>query len=130
MGLVGKHRPLDDLVDRIGQPDGRAWLQTALRRHEKSLPTSMQSLLDGAAPLAQMQRAKELSKSMIAGAENRELSLAALSVYCLAVAAALVHHGRLISSQSRDEWDILFVDLADVMPVPWRDLLMQAALRE
>ena len=130
MGLVGKHRPLDDLIDRLSRPDGQVWLQTLLRRQDRTLPMSMQSLLDGTASLDQLKRTKDISKSLIADAETREMALGALAVYCLSVAAALVHHGQLISSQSREEWDTLFVDLSAVMPVPWRDLLMQAALQQ
>jgi hypothetical protein len=49
MGLVGKHRPLDDLIDRLSRPDGQVWLQTLQRRQDRTLPMSMQSLLDGTA---------------------------------------------------------------------------------
>jgi len=130
MGLVGKHRPLDDLIDRISRPDGQVWLQSLLRQYDRTMPMSMQSMLDGSASLDQLKRTKDISKSLIADSATREMALGALAVYCLTVAAALVHHGQLISTQPREEWDTLFVDLADVMPVPWRDLLMQAALKQ
>jgi hypothetical protein len=36
----------------------------------------------------------------------------------------------MISTQSRDEWDALFIDLSEVVPAEWREVLLQAAMRE
>lgn len=130
MGLVGERRPLDKLIERLSRDPHHQWLYEMMRRQDRLLPIACQSMLDGSATVPQLTRVKELSKSEIAAAETTEYALAALATYCLSVGSALAHHGVLISSQPREEWDALLIDLADVMPQAWRELLLRAVMRD
>ena len=129
MSLTDPRRPVDDLIERLVKPDGHDWLKRAVGGHA----VLMRSIGEAAAErpsLESLVALKERQKERLAEAATVEQALAALAAYCLCVASALALHGVLISSQTRDDWDALLVDLAEVMPPPWRDLLIDAASRE
>lgn len=129
IGLTDPRRPVDDLIERLAGPGGHDWLARAVGGND----LLMQAVDDDAADrpsLESLIAMKDREKDRLAEAATVDESLGALAGYCLCVGSALAIYGVLISSQSRDDWDALLVDLAEVMPPPWQDVLISAASRE
>ncbi len=129
MGLNDPRRPVDDLIERLAAADGHAWLTRVVGRHA-ALVQSIDRAAARRPSLESLVALKEQEKEHLAEAATVDEALAALAAYCVCVASALALHGVLISSQARDDWDTLLVDLAEVMPAPWREVLIEAASRE
>jgi hypothetical protein len=128
VGLDAPRRPVNDLVDRLLEPDGDQWLSRILHTGPVAthgLPKEL--LCEGRATFEQLMAIKGQSKQMLQGPGGRESRASALMGYMLAVAAALVHHGRMISSRPRSELDAVLLELADVTPGEWAGLLRRAA---
>ncbi len=117
LGLGGSRRPVDELIDRLRASDGAAWLDDALAsgplRGEGS-PADV--LIGGRSSLEQLIRFKERSKLMIRAAADRQSRLAGIAGYLFSVAAALRHHGALITDRDRREVDAVLLDLAEAAP--------------
>jgi hypothetical protein len=129
LGFAGPRRPIDDLIDRLSLPDGHGWLQNALTLQFGIGPDEIEdSLCRGNATLASTEQLKELGKKAIAQHATAESRMAAIAMYFLAVAAALVHHKRLIASRPREEVNDALLDLASAAPEPWAKLLGEAAV--
>lgn len=126
-GMTLKVRPIDALLDRLGQPGGWSWLDKLM--HEQFTNEQLTTIQTGGGDSrAAVQQVKELAKRRVAEAENEERSLAAMAVYCFAVASGLAHHGKLYSSRAIDEWSEFFADLAGAVGTPvWREMLLNAA---
>ncbi len=129
LALEDGRRPVDDLIDRLGQPDGPAWLvgtidALSIFSHE----ALTQQLVEGQATLEQLVAIKDESKSTVGRGEDSGSRLVAMWVYFVTVAAALMHYGALICSRDRDELDPILLDLAVVAPPPWSELLGRATL--
>lgn len=128
VGLDKPRRPINDLVDRLLEPDGSQWLSRILHTGPiatHGLPKEL--LCDGRATMDQLMAIKGESKEMLQGPGRAQGRAAALMGYLLAVAAALVHHGQMISSRPRSELDAVLLELADVTPGEWAGLLRRAA---
>ena len=133
VGLNKPRRPVNDLVDRLLEPDGAQWLSRILHTGPiatHGLPKEL--LCDGHATMDQLMAIKGESKELLQGSGGREARggadrAAALMGYMLAVAAALLHHGQMISSRPRSELDAVLLELADVTPGEWAGLLRRAA---
>ena len=123
-------RPVDELIRRLQQPDAMSWLDIAVPTCGRTPPGRIAGLIDGSMPLEDMVAIKDQSKKQIASAPTLDHALASLAVYCLSVAAALAHHDVMISTQKREEWDELFIDLSEVVPPAWRNVLLKAAMTE
>lgn len=132
LGLAAQRlaRPVDELIRRMRQRDGESWLNIAVPTCASTSPEELASLLGGTASLAEMSACKERAKKQIAIAPTMDHALASLAVYCLSVAAALAHHDVCISTQSREQWDEIFIDLSECVPAAWREVLLKAAMRE
>ena len=124
--VLTERRPVDELVDRLRADDAEAWFSHALDLEGLTL-AQQQELLNGGMSRNELLALKEASKTHVAEAFNSEQGLAALLVYCLSVASAQAHAGELPSSQPRELWDQTWVQIADVAPTKWRDLLLKAA---
>jgi hypothetical protein len=68
---------------------------------------------------------KEAAKSQ-AKDSDRNLRLSARAGYDLAIAAALAHHGRIITGQKRSDLILALTDLSDALPEPWAGLVHKA----
>lgn len=132
LGLAStqSRRPVDELIRRLQQPDGRSWLDLAVPTCGRTPPDQINGLLDGSLPLEQMIVHKDRCKKQVGSAPTMDHALASLAVYCLSVAAALTHHEVMISTQKREEWDELFIDLSEVVPSAWRSVLLKAAMTD
>ena len=129
MGLIGPRRSVDELVDHLARDNAHTWLARMLKvRPIAAFGSPRQQLYKGCATLEQLTTIKQESKELRKRARDQDTRLCAILAYFLSIAAALVHHGALISSRTRGEIDPILLDLAEVMPRPWSNLLGRAAL--
>jgi hypothetical protein len=127
LSLSSATRPIDELLLKLEEPDGRVWLLNSIPEHIDR--AELTHLLLGKLPLYAVIERKDQSKTGIVEAATKNESLAAMAVYCLCVAAGIVHFNRLISTQSWRTWQAFLADLADVAPDEWRPLLFDAAVK-
>jgi len=131
MGLVQPFRPVDALIDKLLTPGGTDWLRRALSGPPFTCDPALaggQALLSGRVMLTQLMNLKEASKSQARDSDQNS-RLAARAGYDLALAAALVHYGRLITSQRKSELAMALGDLAEALPEPWAGLVDTAVER-
>ncbi|MEQ8850759.1 MAG: hypothetical protein RIB32_03140 [Phycisphaerales bacterium] len=129
IGLSQPAGPVAEVIDRLRGADGDAWLRLTLERGPvRDAGVEPRRLLDPDVTVADLERVKDASKRVMGRAETKNDVLSATLAYFLAIAAALTHHGRLITSQRRDLVDDALIDLADAAPEPWSDLLQSAAM--
>ena len=118
---------VDALIARVQEADGAAWFQGILRRLPSlGLDPIDDLLLVPGMPLETLIRIKEKSKSREGSAAAPATGLAATASYLLAVAAAQARFGKLISSQPRENFREVWLDLATVLPDDWSFLLLKA----
>ena len=128
LGLSGPKRPIDRLIDRLCQPDASLWLEKNLSSGPAgAFGDPVLYLVEGKATLDQLIAVKQTSKSLLGAGREDEATLAALTSYFFAVAAALVHHQTVICSRSREEANATLLDLAAVAAEPWATLLSDAS---
>jgi hypothetical protein len=119
------------LQQRLEQADGAAWLAGCLAKPPFApLADPRGALVDGTAPLAELEALKERAKAGFAEARPREERLASAAAYFLAIAAAAKHHRRALSSIPTDTLKVLLIELAASAPEPWSSLLSAAAFVE
>ena len=112
LALRQPHRPVDDVIDRLRQPDGEAWLAAALRSGPSPDSRGMfQALQSREVDLKTLQSMKAASKQMLKERTEPDTRTAPVLVYFLVIAAALARHGVLITSHTRDEVDEILIDL-------------------
>jgi hypothetical protein len=129
LAIAGPPRPVDELILRLRHPDGWEWFEQALLLTAQPSGQRIEALFKGELTLDAIVALKNQCKRLIGQSARISDALGPLALYCLAVATALVQHNQHISSQSREEWDALVIDLAEVAPLRWRSLLMQAAMQ-
>ncbi len=127
MGISGPRRPVDDVIDRLGEPDGAEWFN-ALMATATGRSGGVRAFEDRLS-VEELVAVKERAKTSVVEAVTKDEAAAATAAYFVAVAMALVHHGAMISSQPRDELTAVLADLAAAAAAPWAELLMEAALR-
>lgn len=131
LGLSNDRRPIDDLIDRLDEPDGARWLERVLTARSADVNAALTPALSSPQTnLALLKAVKERGKTLVKETASGESRLEGLAIYFLALAAALVHHQRLISRQRMAEVRDVMLDLAAVAPTPWSDLLTRAAAIE
>ncbi len=131
LGFSRPRRPVDDLIDRLRQPDAAAWMDEALRSGpiaDDGAPVAL--LVEGTATAEDLAVIKERSKTLLHTSGTGSQRLAGVAGYFLSIAAALRHHGVLITARSRDEVDPVLLDLAEAAPAPYGDMLSAATLAE
>lgn len=130
LGLSGPHRPVDDLIDRIGEPGGREWFLQALEDGPAAASGSpREMLIEGKATVDGLLVMKEQGKALFGNeASGSDSRLSGMIAYFLAVAAALVHYGVRISGRAKEDLEPIFLDLASAAPGPWGEFLSKAAL--
>ncbi len=131
LGISRSRRPVDDLIDRLREPDAAEWLDTALRSGpipDDGAPVAL--LVEGTATAEDLVSLTERSKALLRTAGAGSQRLPGVAGYFLSIAAALRHHGVLITDRSRDELDPVLLDLAEAAPAPYGDMLSAATLAE
>lgn len=126
LGLAGERRPIDELIRRLRQPDGRERLVEAA--HKRIPPDGVQPVITGLLTCKQLISLKEQAKTWLAEAATQDDATVALAIYCICIAGAAVHYRRLISSQMPEQWQLFLTDLAEVAPESWTELLLDAAV--
>jgi len=123
--------PLLHLRQRLEQQDGAAWLRGCLAKPPFApLADAERALVAGPLPLAELEALKGRAKRSFGPEQPRELRLASIAAYFLAIAAALKHHRACITGQPLDEVRALLLDLATAIDEPWSSLLSAATLVE
>lgn len=125
--LSGPRRPVDGLIERLGRDDGAEWFDRTLRRLTASPDEPAALFVRGDAGLDSLIAFKEKAKGAVADGPTIEATIEASALYFIAVAAALRHHRRLITTRDRDELAEALIDLAAALAPPWRDLAIEAS---
>ena len=131
MGMVQPFRPVDALIDKLLTPEGPDWLRRALMGPPFTCDPALAggaALLSGRVMLTQLMNLKEVSKAQ-ARDSDQSSRLAARAGYDLAIAAAVVHYGRVITTQRKSEQAMALGDLGEALPQPWAALVAQAVER-
>lgn len=137
MGMVQPFRPVDTLIERLTCSGGHEWFRKVLSDPPFSTPfpgnadlalVGGHALLTGRVMLNQLIGLKEAAKSQ-ARDTDRNVRVAARAGYDLAIAAALAHHGIVITGQKRGELMLALTDLADALPEQWAELIHRACER-
>ena len=103
---------------RFGALLDHAWAGRAGAPEEK--------LAAGGATLDELRELKAAAKALFWKGSDRDERVAAALAYFLALAAALAHHGALITGEDREDLARVFTDLAALSPAPWPDLFVRA----
>ncbi|MCH8148208.1 MAG: hypothetical protein IH987_09495 [Planctomycetes bacterium] len=128
LGMTVPEHPVDRLVKRLRESDGSEWLTVALRELPEAISGAAENwLLDPSSSLAQIKRFKQRCIDLASKTDSEESWLIAMVGYFFAIAAALAHHGEIISTRKRDEVDGALRELENVVPDPWRAMLTTAA---
>lgn len=129
LGISGPKRRVDPLIDRLRSSAGKAWFAGIFKKAPfATLADPVDRLAEGRATLDEIVAFKDAAKHAVTKATGSDTELAGVAAYYMAIAAALAHHGSLISSVNRPELDAVLLDLAEVLPSPWSELASRAAL--
>ena len=107
--------PIRELLVRLQEPDGARWFDELLSGAE-----------DRTKSLDECRVLKREAKKSTA-LESREERVRGFGLYLYSLAAALVEHGRSITSQERATIDEVLLDLAEAAPEPWSGVFSRAA---
>lgn len=131
LGVRGPTRPVDRLIERLSRTDRGVWLDDAIREVSGSSTETVSVLtLTPSTPLGSIRALKDRCKRQAAKGLPGQEPLEPMLGYFIALAAAMAHHGALISSVPRSEIEGVLLDLACVLPDPWADLFCRATLAE
>jgi len=123
--------PVLHLKQRLEQEDGGAWLRACLAKEPFApLVDAERALTAGTLALAELEALKRRAKRGFGPEQPRELRLASIAAYFLAIAAALAHHRARLSSQPLADVRAILLDLATAIDEPWSSLLSAAAFVE
>ena len=127
LGISDAARPVDDLLDRLTEPDGPSWLAGVLTDGPTgSYGCPEQSLAGGAISLEQLRSLKQQGAELASSASSEVARLTALVCYFFAVASGLAHFGHNLTSRSGSELIPILDDLAAVTPPIWAALFKRA----
>lgn len=142
LSLAARKRagPFAPLLRRIERSDGPGWFLDAIVEGCRAAGVSTAALSDPVGGPAALKRLKAWSKSTLAPfAESSalattepdadEATLRALVAYAVAVGVGLAVHDLRLSTRPPKEWDPLFVDLSEMVPMPWAETFRRAAGR-
>lgn len=122
-------KPVDFAVEELRRAGDRdAWLERAVVKVVGS--ASPRRLVAEVASRDELDRMRHAATMAFGGATKVEERNAALVAYAFVVAAGLVHHGVLLSSQPRAEIDVMLAELAGVLGEPFASFLEAAVARE
>lgn len=129
---AGGIKPVDFAVEEIRRAgdrevDREAWLERAFSLIAGK--AGARRLVSAAPTRDELDRLRHAATMAFGGAAKVEERNAALVVYALVVAAGLVHHGLLLSSQPRTEIDVMLAELAGILGEPFASFLESAVAR-
>jgi hypothetical protein len=128
MGMVGRQRVVDRLLDRLSLADGGAWFGRMLSMMgEAEGSIDLARIPDGAATFEELDREKRRAKRILSSALAEDDRLRGTLLYFVAVAGALALHRRRMSSQPDEALEPVLLDLAEVGPEAWRHIFRDAA---
>jgi len=126
LGRTPPRRAVDLLIEDLHDHQDSNHLEDLLATSPlRALGPLREALIQGSADLEALILAKEQCKRPATGAGLRG-SLERQAGYFTTIAAALVHHDRLICGKSMEELAPILLDLASAAPQPWSDLFCQA----
>lgn len=126
LGMLKTFRPVDALIERLKATDGQEWFRkVTLAAPFTTILGRGDGLITGRVMLAQLTALKEAGKRQ-ARELDRNMRLIARAAYDLSIAAAIVHYGQVITTQSRTELLDVLSDLAEALPEPWAKLVVDA----
>ncbi len=129
LGVTRQQRPVERLIERLVAPDGAGWFDLQTRTPiMSSCGDPAAGLVRGAWGLVQVDRFKDACKLKALTDPDTSARLTALAAYFIAIASAIVHHRRLITSQSPRELEEVLAELAGATPEPWSGLFAQAVV--
>lgn len=127
MGLAEPVRPVDALLERLGRPDGSAWLSAALVAGPAAAFGHPEELMAGGKATLEQLRAIKQAGTRQASDESYGAHWPAMICYFFAIAAGLAHFGVNLSSRPPAELEAVLLDLAAVTPPVWSELFVRAA---
>ncbi len=124
LDTLGQRRGVDDVIDRLRQPDGWQWWGTLMADFppaEGADPTR--------AALPHLTRAKEAHKAAMAKLSPGPERTSETGLYYACIAGALAHHNKRITNQKPEALREALLDLAASTPAPWSELMKTAAAK-
>ncbi len=126
LGMQGKQRAVDELLEHLEGGDAAELWNALLAGGAAASEPARKALLGEAGAIDDVRAIYEASKRGLRDAHAKEERLAALATLFLCMAAAAVHHGAWITSQSREDLEGVFLDLSMAAPEPWGGLFGRA----
>ncbi len=128
MGMVGRQRVVDRLLDRLSFVDGNAWFGRMLSMMgEAEGSIDLTRIPEGETSFESLDAEKRRAKRILSSALAKDDRLRGTLLYFVAVAGALAQHRRRMSSQPDEVLEPVLLDLAEVVPANWRDIFADAA---
>lgn len=128
LGLNIQESPIDQLLDRLNQPDGPQWLDQQLSEKPISIFGSPEQIfVDGNITLEQLQQIKLKCKQILSTQKDYQSRMLATIGYFFSIAASLQHHQKLLSSRKIDEIKAAMNDLSAITSKPWCNLFKSAS---
>lgn len=125
---TGGIKPVDFAVEELRRAnDLEAWLERAIAKVVGA--AGPRRLVAEGASRDELERMRHAATMAFGGAARVEERNAALVSYAFVVAAGLVHHGVLLSSQPRGEIEVMLAELAGVFGEPFASFLESAVAR-
>jgi hypothetical protein len=122
LDTLGQRRGVDDVIDRLRQPDGWAWWEGMMRDFP---PASGEDRTR--AELEHLKRAKDSHKAALVSLSPGPERTNATALYYACIAAALAHHGKRITGQKDETLREALLDLAASTPEPWSAMIKKAS---
>lgn len=142
LALAARRRggPFAPLLRRLEAADGARWLLSAVPEACAEAGVSVAVLSNSKDGPGALRRLKSWAKRVLTGSVDQSSAAVgelpsdprrevALLGYALAVAIGVTSHELRLSSRPPREWDPLFVDLAELAPMPWAETFRRAAGR-
>lgn len=116
----GTRRGVDDVIDRLRQPDGWEWWALAMG----GFPPSESATDATKADVEHLGRAKEHHKAALQ--VHGPARVGSIALYYACIAAGLVHHRKRLTSQPSEPLAEAFLDLSASTPEPWAAVFKRA----
>lgn len=125
---LSESTPVEELVTQLADGKGESWFNARVEaRLGLPLESPEAGLIEGTSSVDELSALKALCEESFDKAKDSQERAAATLSYCLVIAAALIHHGTIITSRNRLELEAVFKELAPVTPLPWREVFARAA---
>jgi len=128
-GLARPRRPIDEVLERLGEPGGAEWLESAIAAVTGISGAAWTATAEGVPSLDELKAGKDRAKKALGKARTGPDVAAATAAYFVTVSAAIARHGSTISSQPPNELAGPVAELAAVAPDSWAGMLREAAER-